>query len=130
MNNIIKPVEVNWIVLWIYAKEEWRHFEKWNAKHKGIFNYLWHFLFYQDKAVQCVELTEQWVKIGNKRKYFNGPITELRKVGIYDKGQINVINITYENISSNQLNEINIPIPKGKLKEAIGVQEKLMSKNR
>ena len=127
MNNVIKPGEVKWIVRWIYTKEEWQHFEKWKARHKGILNYLWHFLFHEDKTVQSVELSDQWIKIGGKGKYFNGPVTELRRVDIYDRGQINIMNITYENISKNQLNEISIPIPKGKLKEAIETQERLMN---
>jgi len=128
MNNMSNPPEATWIVRWIYTNEEWRHFEKWNAKNKGIFNYLWHLLFYGDKGVQSVELTQQWVKIRNKRKYFNGPVTEFRRVGIYDKGQINVMNLTYENISKKQLKEVSIPIPRGKLIEAIEAQEKLNEK--
>ncbi|HEV8282718.1 MAG TPA: hypothetical protein VGQ09_00330 [Chitinophagaceae bacterium] len=127
MNNI-KACEVNWIVRWVYTKEEWHLFLKWQAKHKGIFNYLWYSIFYRNKQIESVELTEKWIKIGDKKKYFNGPVTELRKVGIYDKKHINVMNIVYEVISKNQLSEIIIPIPRGKLKEAIEAQEKLNEK--
>ena len=125
MNNV-KPPPINWIVRWIYTKEEWQHFEKWSAKHKGILNYLWYSLFSKDKHGQTVEFNGQWIKISDKLKYFNGPVTELRRVDIYEKGQINIMNITYANITTNQLSEISIPIPKGKLKEAIDAHEKLM----
>jgi hypothetical protein len=126
MNNE-KPTAVNLIVRWIYTKEEWQCFEKWNAKNKGVLNYLWHSLFYKDKHTQTIEFSEQWIKISGKLKYFNGPVTELRRVDIYEKDKINIMNITYENISNNHLNEISIPIPKGKLKEAIDAHEKLMN---
>jgi hypothetical protein len=126
MNND-KSVERNWIVRWTYTKEEWQHFEKWNARHKGLLNYFWYSLFNKDKYVHSIEFNERWIKISGKQKYFNGPVTELRRVDIYDKGVVNVMNITYENISSNHLSEITIPIPRGKLKEAIEAHEKMMS---
>ena len=121
-----RPDQVNWIVRWVYTREEWQHFERWNAKHKGFLHYMWHVIFFKDRHVHSIEFNEQWIKVSDKQKYFNGPVTELRRVNIYDRGQINVLNITYENISNNQLNEINIPIPRGKLKEAVDAHEKLM----
>ena len=127
MNKVSKPPEVKWIVRWIYTKEEWQHFEKWHAKHKGALNYLWHFIFYKSKEGQTIEFNDQWIKIADKLKYFNGPVTELRRVDIYDKGQINIMNITYENVTNHKLTEICIPIPKGKLKEAIDAHERLMN---
>lgn len=72
-----------------------------------------------------VLLTEQWVKIGNNRKYFVGPVTELKRVEISDFKELNIMSITYEIVSKGQLNEISLPIPKGKLKEAIEAQQKL-----
>jgi len=117
---------MKWIVCWIYSKEEWQQFERWNARDKGILNYLWYLLFYKDRHVHSVEFNGQWIKISGQQKYFNGPVTELRRADIYDKGQINILNITYQNISNNHLSEIIIPIPKGKLREAIDAHERLM----
>ena len=125
MDQKTKPMDDHYIVSWIYTKEEWGRFESWDAKRKGILNYMWQ-LFFKRGFTSSIRLTKTSVQVGEKRKYFIGPVTELRRVDIYDKGQINVLNITYENIAKNQLNEINIPIPKGKLKEAIDAQEILM----
>jgi hypothetical protein len=122
-----KLAEKSWIVRWVYTREEWQHFEKWNARNKGVFRYWWYSLFDKEKYVQSVEFSERWIKISGKQKYFNGPVTELRRVDVFEKGEINIMSITYENISTNYLNEINIPIPRGKLKEAIEAQEKLMN---
>jgi hypothetical protein len=127
MSKIIIALKGDWTISWIYTKEEWRRFEKWNARRKGVVEYIWQFLFHKENPdVQSVELTEQSVTIGDKKKYFSGPVTELRRVEIYDKKDFNVMIITYEIVSKKQLNEISLPIPKGKLKEAIDAQEKLM----
>ena len=131
MSNVIIPLKADWSISWIYTKEEWRRFERWNARRKGVVEYVWHFLFHKENPhVQSVELTEQSVTIADKRKYFSGPVTELRRVEIYDKKDFNVMIITYEIVSKRQLNEIRLPIPKGKLKEAIDAQEKLMGVRR
>jgi hypothetical protein len=127
MSKIIIALKGDWTISWIYTKEEWRRFEKWNARRKGVVEYIWQFLFHKEnRDIQSVELTEQSVTIGDKKKYFTGPVTELRRVEIYDKKDFNVMIITYEIVSKKQLNEIRLPIPKGKLKEAIDAQEKLM----
>src|SRR5215471_12082039 len=127
MNTVIIPLKAHWSLSWIYTKEEWRRFEKWNARRKGVVDFLGYFLFHREsRETQSVELTEQSVTIADKKKYFSGPVTELRRVEIYDKKGFNVMIITYEIVSKKQLNEITFPIPKGKLKEAIDAQEKLM----
>ena len=131
MNTVIIPLKADWSISWIYTKEEWRWFGRWDARRKGVFEYLWYFFSQKEKQhVQSVELTEQSVTIADKKKYFAGPVTELRRVEIYDKKRFNVMIITYEIVSKRQLNEIRLPIPKGKLKEAIDAQEKLMSMRR
>ena len=127
MSTVIIPLKANWSISWIYTKDEWQRFEKWNARRKGVVDYLWHFFFHkQNQHVQSVELTEQSVTIADKKKYFSGPVTELRRVEIHDNKEFNVMIITYEIVSKKQLTEIRLPIPKGKLKEAIDAQEKLM----
>jgi hypothetical protein len=131
MNTVVIPLKAHWSILWVYTKEEWRRFERWNARRKGVIEYLWHYLFYNgDHDVQSVELTDQSVTMAEKKKYFSGPVTELRRVEIYDKKNFNVMIITYEIVSKKQFNEIRVPIPKGKLKEAIDVQEKLMAEHK
>ena len=128
---MVIPLKADWSISWIYTKEEWRRFERWNVRKKGVAEYLWHFFFHKaNQHVQSVELTGQSVTIADKKKYFSGPVTELRRVEIYDKKEFNVMIITYEIVSKKQLSEIRLPIPKGKLKEAIDAQEKLISVRR
>jgi hypothetical protein len=128
---MVIPLKADWSISWIYTKEEWRRFERWNVRKKGVAEYLWRFFFHKaNQHVQSVELTGQSVTIADKKKYFSGPVTELRRVEIYDKKEFNVMIITYEIVSKKQLSEIRLPIPKGKLKEAIDAQEKLISVRR
>ncbi len=49
-----------------------------------------------------------------------------QRVNISDAGRLNVMEIFYEKGNARQ--EIRIPIPKGKLREAIEVQEKLLAR--
>ena len=52
----------------------------------------------------------------------------IRRVDIDEKGKMNIFHITYENAGNNkEIKEISLPIPRGKLKEAISVQERLMN---
>ena len=125
MNNLKMPLDGSWSICWVYTKDEWHYFEKWCSRRKGLLFYAWYSLFLKKKHVSSIHFTRQWVKIGDKRKYFNGPVTEVRRADIYDKGLINILTITYENISKNQLAEISILIPRGKLREAIDAQQKL-----
>jgi hypothetical protein len=127
MRNALKSVDHNCIARWIYTKEEWRHFAKWHAKDKGVFSYIWHFIFQQKKLVQAIEFTDKTVQIGNKRKIFKSSELELRRVDIDERGKMNIMNITYESTNhKNEVREIRLPIPRGKLKEAIDVQVRLM----
>ena len=126
MTNVLKPVDKNCIARWVYTKEEWRHFERWHARHKGIFNYIFHFIIYK-KHIQAIEFTEQAVQIGKRLEVFSSPSLTLKRIDIDNKGKINVMNITCQyNSNESQLKEIKLPIPKGKLKEAIEIQARLL----
>jgi hypothetical protein len=125
MNNLNAPRDRNWSICWLYTRDEWHYFEKWRSRRKGLLLYAWYSLFMKKEYVSSIQFTRQWVKIGDKTKYFNGPVTEIRRTDIYDKGLINILTITYENVSKNQLAEVSILIPRGKLREAIDAQQKL-----
>lgn len=128
MRTAMKPGDNDCIVRWIYTRDEWRCFAKWHAKEKGVFSYLWHFIFHQKDPIRAVEFTDKTVQIGKKRKVFRSPELTLRRVDIDEKGKMNIMNITSELANPNkQVKEIRLPIPRGKLKEAMGVQERLMS---
>ncbi len=72
-------------------------------------------------------ITGNNVCINNVKQPFNDKRRQLRRIQICDAGQMNVIEITYtsEESAAGLINEIKIPVPKGKLREAIELQQKL-----
>lgn len=128
MRKALKPIEQSCIARWIYTREEWKLFAKWHAKDKGVLNYIWHFFFRKSRHIRSIEFTEKTVQIGNKRKVFKSPELELRRVDINERGKMNIMNITSElTHKKNHVKEILLPIPRGKLREAMNVQDRLMN---
>ena len=78
----------------------------------------------QVKSVPKVCITPEKVWIGNDQQYFNSSKHELRQIDLRHEGFINILAITYGKKGNNH--EIRIPVPKGKLREAVEVQDRLM----
>ena len=91
-----------------------------------------HYLFYLEKPkvkrVSEIIITHENLWLDDVTGSFQSHVRRLRRVRIRDEGRLNNIKIVYEQ----QLpigfvtKEIYIPISKGKLKEAIEVEERLM----
>lgn len=111
---------------WTYTKEEWKAFLRSSKKKDNIFNYAMHlFLAKTMKSAPIVSITPERISIGNNHQHFNSAKHRLRQIDLRDEGVINVLAITYDRKGS--IYEIKIPVPKGKLKEAIEVQERLIN---
>jgi hypothetical protein len=67
------------------------------------------------------------VMINGKQIIFNGQGKCMRKINITEEHNINIIEITYEWKKGERLSfdEIKVPVPKGKLKEAVGLVNSL-----
>jgi len=92
--------------------------------------------FLKTSSIRSDEKGMPEVIITNENVYINGRIHPfyadnlwLGKVDIREEGQLNIFEITYcwNTRKGESFEEIRVPIPKGKLKEAISVQEQLMS---
>jgi len=83
----------------------------------------------EDKMPEVI-ITNEAVIVNGRVNRFYGNNLWLGKVTVNDTGSFNVLEITYcWNITKGKtFNEITVPIPKGSLKEAIFLQEKLMNK--
>lgn len=79
------------------------------------------------KHIPEISITNYKVWIGDRVRPFRDDQRRLRRVNIRDTGRFNIMEITYElaNRQSKRLPVIYIPIPKGKLREAIEVHEAL-----
>lgn len=113
---------------WIYTKDEWKAFIKWKKIRKSIFHFFIHWITPKSKRqVPEIMITSDNIWIGNKHHSFNNAGSRLKRINIFDAGSINVMEISYDSKTQSSLinNEIKFPVPKGKLREAISIQEKL-----
>jgi hypothetical protein len=113
------------IAHWTYSREEWKAFLKWKVLRRGLFHYLLHwFKPKRHKNVPEVRITSGKVWINDSHEPFHDEERRFRNINIHDAGKLNVMEIRYQH--GDHSSEIRIPIPKGKLREAIQVQEELM----
>lgn len=113
---------------WTYTSGEWEKFSRWKALKLSIFHYFFYRVFSPGKLIPDIRITPDKIFIGNKSRFFGGEGRELRRVNITDSGGINLLEITFTSYQNgnNFPEEIRIPVPKGKLREAIELQEKLL----
>lgn len=113
---------------WTYTKEEWKAFIYSGSRKKNfllrIFNF---FLPVSLKVVPEIRITPEKILIGNNNRHFRNAANQLRQINIREEGSINIMEIRYESVQKSTivLNEIRIPVPKGKLKEAFEVEKKI-----
>jgi hypothetical protein len=93
----------------------------------GVIKYsfrLWK-LKWRDKKIPEIEITDYMVIINDKLIVFQGKGKMLRKVDIREENDINILGISYEYQSGDKtsFNELRIPVPRGRLREAIEVQQ-------
>jgi hypothetical protein len=114
------------IAHWTYNREEWRAFLKWKVLRKGPLHYILHWLRpARHKRVPEVRITHGKVWINDTHEPFHDEERRFRNISIHDAGKLNIMEIRYE--QGDLSSEIRILIPKGKLREAIRVQDELMN---
>lgn len=115
---------------WTYSKQEWNAFVRSERKQKGIISYMMYLLFSgATRRIPEVKITSELVCIGANQEYFSSGRHNLAQINIREEGIINIIEITYQctNATTKKRGEIIIPVPKGKLREAFEVEERLLS---
>lgn len=112
---------------WTYTRDEWKAFTRWTHRKKSIFHYLLHRMAIYPQPTPEVQITPQKVCIGERHQHFSSDDHQLKSIHIREQDDMNIMEITYEWFyrKSPGYDEIRIPVPKGKLREAIAVQEKL-----
>ena len=128
MTEIGNQNETTALVHWTYSHEEWKTFMRWKKRNKGILHYLLHrFLPKQNTKTPSVTITQGKVSIDDVHEPFHGKDRQLQRINIRDAGKMNIMEISYQrnDLQDGGANEILIPVPKGRLKEAFGVEEKL-----
>ena len=77
--------------------------------------------------VPDITITHQKIWIGDEAEAFNDVNREVKNAVITDVGNLNVLTISYVVLNNGQKNhyEIKVPIPTGKLREAMKVSDTL-----
>ena len=128
MTDTRKQEETTALAHWTYSRDEWRTFLRWKKMKKSFFHYILHRLTpAQQSKIPGITITQNKISIDENHEPFRDSERRLQKVNIRDAGKMNVMEISYDSPGQKGRlsNEIHIPIPKGKLREAIGVQERL-----
>ena len=117
---------------WTYTQEEWKKFLRWKKLQKGVVHYLLHRLRFRAEKAPAIMIMQGRVLVDEVPESFHGENRRLKRIHIKDAGSMNVMEIVYQNeyVSGTGSNEIHLPVPKGRLKEAIRVEEALSSRLR
>lgn len=111
---------------WVYTNDEWKLFNRWKKLRKGYL-YYWFSRFSRQMRDELPEITITGQKVwtNDSAEPFMDNQHKLRRVNIRDTGQLNILEITYERLHGgrSKYREIRIPVPRGKLKEAIEVHD-------
>ena len=125
-----KYSETDILVRWNYSHEEWRYFLRWKQLRKSMIHYFIHLLKPKQKRIPEVMITHERVWIDESPEPFHSNGRQLTRINIQDEDKMNVIEISYEqqHQKGSLSGEIRIPVPKGKLREAMYVQDKLTNR--
>jgi hypothetical protein len=97
---------------------------RWKDRKKGfVFSLLRRLLPAKKQQVPEIRIGTDRVWFNNEHRPFQSRNRQLLEISIREAGPINILEISYE--QGNNIRGINVPIPKGKLKEAFEVQERL-----
>lgn len=119
--------EITILAHWVYTRDEWRIFIRKENRRRNFLQWLFQWVTGSStKTVPEVKFAHGKILVGETMYHFNSNNINLRRINILEAGLINIMEICYETKGKKfpQLIELRIPIPRGKLKEAVMVQEK------
>lgn len=114
---------------WNYTRQEWKIFVRSTRLKQGRIRYILYRLFgKKDNLIPEITITVQKVLTGKKIETFSDINRSIRRIDIRDSGKMNVLEIIYAILENGTTvsREILVPVPRGKLKKAVQVQEQLM----
>ena len=113
---------------WTYTKEEWNRFLHWKNRERGlVFAFLQKWVPRKTNSAPEVKIALDRVWVNQVHEPFQNLQRQFREIHIRDEGNINILEIRYE--QGNSMHGIRVPIPKGKLREAFEIQERLVLDN-
>lgn len=110
---------------WNYTPDEWRCFRNWKTRKAGLFFYLLHWLRPpKNRRIPEIRIMPDRVWVNNSHEPFQNSQRRFMEIHIVETRRLHILEINYE--FEKKIREINVPIPRGKLREALEVQERLL----
>lgn len=124
MRMVMPGKNDNWLTNWLYDNAEWKQFAKWELfKKGGISRLLCLLIPFRYKKTKEVKVSQHQVLIDGKTYPFNAGNRVFQTADLYDAGPLHVLEICFK--ENNNYGVIRVPVPKGKLKEAIMLEKRL-----
>lgn len=105
---------------WIYNWEDWKRVKKYFSSANLLVNFL---RFFKSKPANEIKITKYWVSVNNQLRFLLVSENSLPVVKIYEEGLVNILEIKMIQKKGDRV--MKLPIPRGKLREALAVQEQL-----
>lgn len=116
-------------VHWTYSRKEWRAYMCKVAVKRNFFFRTWRkFILLLLSDVPEVKINSERILVGSKQWRFGNKTVQLKNIELQDDGELNILTILFkEQTGTFRNNEINILVPKGKLREAFALQNTLLN---
>jgi hypothetical protein len=114
-------------VRWTYTRKEWSEFlhaSGWKKRWPHIMKKIMA-RFHKRPAVL---ISTERLSIGGVHYGFSSSKNRLRNIDLREEGSVHVLSFEYENLheAAELWKEVKVPVPRGKLREAIGIQNRIM----
>ena len=116
-------------VHWTYSRKEWRTFMCKVAAKKNFFFRAWRrFTLLFLGNVPGVKINSERILVGSQLRKFDIHAGQLKNIELREEGEVNIFTIIFKKQQGAlRNNEISIPVPKGKLREAFALQNALLN---
>lgn len=114
----------HWLANWFYDNSEWRRFVRWELFKSGGIHLLRSvkmLIFPVNSRV--IKISQGTVLIGEKLHPFHAGNRVFQTADIYEAGPMHILEICYK--EKEIYGVIRIPVPKGRLKEAVMLEKQL-----
>lgn len=116
----------HWLTNWFYDRSDWNRFVRWELFRKGgIHLFRSVFMLLLPFKSKVIKINRDTVLIGDKPHRFHAGNRIFQTADIYDAGPMHILEICYK--EKEIYGVIRIPVPKGKLKEAVMLEKQLRS---
>ncbi|MBI3137999.1 MAG: hypothetical protein HYZ15_05410 [Sphingobacteriales bacterium] len=113
-----------WLAHWIYDRAEWNRFTRWRQFKRGLGYYLLYFLHPgRGKSGAEIMISTGEVCIKDAHHTFSTGGNPLIRAEIHEAGSRYILDIFYR--KGKDTGVVRIPVPRGKLKEAVRVESRL-----